>query len=133
MNTPPERLSPLARAIYKLLRKHLRAKRASITYGELARELVADPAASPTSIAPAVHPRSPKLHAALGEVTRACRAAGLPCLPAMVTRRDTERPSDGYYRVAHPRVRSEQGRVAAWEREHALVVHASHRFPAVLP
>lgn len=130
-------MSPLARAIYKQLRRRVTettrgpqlqdAKLRSITYAELAVELGRQPTPIPT------HPRSSKLHAALGEVARACRAANLPCLPAIVWRRDTHRPSEGYYAVAHPRARSRKARVEAWEREHNLVIENIGRFPAVLP
>jgi hypothetical protein len=79
-----------------------------------------------------VHPRSPKLHAALGEVSNACRHLQLPCLPAVVWRADTHRPSTGYYKVAHPRAHTDAARVAAWEREHARVLAELPRFPARL-
>ncbi len=117
-------MSPLAVAIYHALRKHLRAHQASITYGDLAAEISAT---LPT------HARSAKLHAALGEVTTACRARALPAITAMVWRNDTRRPSDGYYKLAHRRRRSEPTRVKAWEVEHARVVAGAEQFPAVLP
>ena len=117
-------MSPLATEIYKHLLNHLRANQASITYGELADAVSAR---IPT------HPRSRTLHAALGELTQACRAAGLPCLPAMVWRHDLRRPSDGYYKLAHSRSRSDLARIAAWEREHARVLVETPKFPAVLP
>lgn len=106
-------LDPLAREIYRQLVRHLRSGKTSITYGALA-ELV--------SKRIAVHPRSPRLHAALGEVTRACRDHGLPALPAIVWRADREHPADGYFNVAYPRMRSFKARLAAWEREHARVL-----------
>lgn len=120
-------MSPLATEIYKQPRRRARTRTPSITYKELAAAL--GRARSPL----ATHPRSGKLHAALGEVSRACRAAGLPCLPAIVCRAGTGRPSTGYYTVAHPRVRSDDGRAAAWKREHARVVAEIARFPEVLP
>ena len=107
----PAPVSPLAREIYRTLVQHLRANRESITYGELATAVK-------------IHPRSSKLHDALGEVTLACRARGLPLLPAMVWRGDSHRPSDGYYKVAHPRARSFKTQVVAWEHEHARVIGA---------
>lgn len=103
--------SPLARSIYRQLVKHLRAGNPSITYGGLAKLVEA-------------HPRSAKLHAALTEVTAACRARGLPILPAIVWRADVDHPSDGYYKVAHPRARSFKSQLAAWEQEHARVIGA---------
>ncbi|MBA3393713.1 MAG: hypothetical protein H0T89_13780 [Deltaproteobacteria bacterium] len=117
-------MPPLAHEIYKHLLRRVRANQPSITYGELAAGLPARHA---------THHRSPRLHAALGEIALACRALGLPCLPAIVWSRELRRPSDGYYKVAHPRSRSEKSRVAAWEREHAAVVRDIARYPATLP
>jgi hypothetical protein len=116
-------LSALAREIYRRLLRHARANNPSITYGELA-------AAVSEKIA--VHPRSSRLHSALGEVTEACRSRELPILPAIVWRADSGQPSDGYYKVAHPRARSVKTQVAAWEQEHARVLRELERFPASL-
>lgn len=112
-------MSPLAIAIYRVLRTRLASETPSITYGELATKVE-------------VHHRSSKLHAALGELTTACHAAKLPALPAIVWSASTHRPSDGYYLVAHPRVRSEANRQAAWEAEHERVVRAKDKYPAKL-
>jgi hypothetical protein len=112
-------MSPLASKIYKQLVATLRRNKTSITYGQLATAVD-------------VHRRSPALHAALGEVTNACRHAQLPCIPAIVWRADSHRPSDGYYKAAHPRAHTDDQRVAAWEREHAKVLGAAESFPAKL-
>jgi hypothetical protein len=113
-------MSPLATRIYRRLRTHLRARPDQpLTYGDLARAL-------------RVRVRSPPFYAALGEVTEACRARDLPTLAALVGRHDTHRPGDGYYKVAHPRVRCEAGRKKAWERERASVAAAAARFPEAL-
>ena len=112
-------MTALAVDIYEQLLRHLRAEHRSITYGELAAKV-------------GVHPRSPVFHAALTEVTTACRANQLPCLPALVWRSGTHRPSTGYFAAAHPRARTDRARLAAWEREHADVVAAAARFPATL-
>jgi hypothetical protein len=112
-------VSPLASRIYKQLVTRLRRNKHSVTYGEVAAAV-------------AVHHRSQKLHAALGEITNACRHNALPCLPAIVWRADSHRPSDGYYKVAHPRMHTETSRIAAWEREHAKVVSAAETFPPTL-
>jgi hypothetical protein len=117
-------MSPLATEIYKQLVRMLKKQKHSTTYGELATEVSRK---IPT------HRRSAKLHAALGEVTEACRAADLPCLPAIVWRAGSNRPSDGYYKLAHPRARTDEARVTAWEREHARVVDHADRFPASPP
>ena len=116
-------ISPLAREIYRQLVRHLRAKQRSITYGELA--------ASVSEKIP-THHRSSKLHAALGELTVACRERDLPLLPAMVWRNDSRRPSDGYYAIAHPRARTDEARKAAWEREHDRIVREAENLPRSL-
>ncbi len=112
-------MSPLASRIYKQLVTHVRRHKPSLTYGELAAAVD-------------VHHRSQKLHVALGEVTNACRHNALPCLPAIVWRADSHRPSEGYYKVAHPRAQTDEARIAAWEREHAKVVSSAHKFPPKL-
>jgi hypothetical protein len=115
-------MSPLATEIYKQLRRTLRS-RSSITYRELA---VLVGRRHPT------HQRSRRFHAALTEVTAACRERALPCLPAIVWSATTKRPSGGYYRAAHPRARTDDTRVAAWEREHAAVIREAVTFPPSL-
>ncbi|HEY5920612.1 MAG TPA: hypothetical protein VIV11_03030 [Kofleriaceae bacterium] len=112
-------MSPLAHRIYKQLLAQVRRNKPSITYGQLASAVD-------------VHPRSPALHAALGEVANACRHQQLPCLPAIVWRADAKRPSAGYYKVAHPRAHTDEARVSAWEREHARVIGAVAQFPTKL-
>lgn len=112
-------MSPLASRIYKQLVHHVRRSNPSVTYGELAKAV-------------AVHHRSPQLHVALGEVTNACRHNGLPCIAAIVCRADSGRPSDGYYKVAHPRAQTDEQRMSAWEREHAKVIGHADKFPTKL-
>ena len=116
-------MSPLANEIYRLLLRRLRTRTPSISYGELADQVSKK---IPT------HRRSARFHAALGEVAVTCRRSQLPCLPAIVWRQDRQRPSDGYFTVAHPKVKTDDGRVAAWEREHELVVRAAPRYPSRL-
>ncbi|MEJ7596753.1 MAG: hypothetical protein WKG01_02485 [Kofleriaceae bacterium] len=115
--------SPLAREIYRQLVRHLRTNHQSITYGELAAAVGAK---IPT------HPRSSKLHAALGELTAVCRDRDLPLLPAMVWRAGLRRPSAGYYQIAHPRARTDDSRLASWEREHDRVIREAARLPSAL-
>lgn len=112
-------MSPLAQRVYKHLVVSLRRNKPSLTYAELATAVE-------------VHHRNPKLHAALGEITNACRHQQLPCIPAMVWRAGARRPSDGYYKVAHPRAHTDAARIAAWEREHARVIADAERFPPKL-
>jgi hypothetical protein len=112
-------MTPFATSVYKHLLRHARNKQPAITYAELAASVD-------------IPTRSPKLHAALGEISQACRHSNLPCLPAIVWRADTRRPSTGYYKVAHPRAHTDPSRIAAWEREHEQVVAALARYPAKL-
>ncbi len=116
-------MTPLATEIYKQLVRRVRTRHPSITYVELAEQVSKK---IPT------HQRSSRLHAALSEVSLACRANQLPCLPAIVWRKGTTRPSDGYFKVAHPKVRTEQGRIAAWEDEHTRVVKQAAKYPPTL-
>lgn len=117
-------MSPLAHEIYRQLVRHLRHGKPSITYAELA-VLV--------SKRHPVHHRSSSFHKALGEVTAACRSAKLPCLPAIVWQASGNCPSLGYYKAAHPRARTDDARLAAWEREHTAVLRGADSFPAALP
>ena len=112
-------MTPFATSVYKHLLRHARNKQPAITYAELAARVQ-------------IHARSPKLHAALGEISQACRHSGLPCLPAIVWRSDTRRPSTGYYKAAHPRAPSDRARIAAWEREHQRVVRELGSYPVAL-
>jgi hypothetical protein len=116
-------MTPLAKQIYKQLLRRIRANKRSITYGELAHAI---------SARKPIHHRSRTFHAALGEISEACRANGVPCLPAIVWRNDSQRPGDAYYRYAHPRSRTEAARTAAWKREHDAVVRDPTQFPAEL-
>jgi len=120
-------LTPIERNIYRHLVRVLRRGTASITYAELADAI------SPPGIAkPRVHPRSPRLHAALTEVTLACRARALPAVTAIVWKAGAHRPSDGYYGIAHPRARSWKSQLAAWQDEHARVLREAERLPVGL-
>ncbi len=116
-------MSPLAHEIYRQLLRHLRANRASITYGELATAVGKK---LPT------HHRSPSFHAALTEVTDACRAQRLPCIAAMVWRSAPHRPGPGYFTAAHPRAKTEDAQLRAGEREHADVLRDAAKFPPTL-
>lgn len=115
-------MTPLAIEIYKALRRTIQSQH-SITYKELA-ELVSKK--HPT------HQRSSSFHAALTELTAVCREHGVPCIAAVVWSGSTNRPSEGYYKAAHPRARTDESRQAAWEREHAAVVSNAGKFPAAL-
>lgn len=115
-------MTPLALEIYQQLLRQLRASKHSITYGELAAAV---------SKKLRTHQRSRSFHVALGEVTAACRARGLPCLPAIVWRAGSRRPSSGYFAAAHPRARTEKAQLEAWAREHVAVINHTRQFPVM--
>ena len=115
-------MTTLAIEIYKQLRRTIQTQH-SITYGELA-QLVSKKL--PT------HHRSPTFHQALTEVTTTCREAGVPCIAAVVWSSATKRPSEGYYKAAHPRAKTDAARQTAWEKEHAAVVSNADKYPATL-
>jgi hypothetical protein len=121
-----QRPSDLALAIYKILRRALKARHGGCTtYGELAAELRASGHLSMT-------PRNRRMHMALGELTMACQALRLPVLPAIVWRRDRSCPGDQYYPLAHPAARTAEAQRSAWKREHDRVVAASDRYPVTV-
>ena len=117
-------MSPLAHEIYRQLLRDLRAGNNSITYGALAQAV---------SRRHPTHQRSRAFYVALGEVTEACRKSAMPCLPAIVWSAGRTRPSAGYFMVAHPRAKTDEARIAAWEREHERVVREASAFPPTLP
>ena len=116
-------VTPLAKHIYRHLVRAVRRGTASLTYGELT-----------TAIADKfeIHPRSPALFNALTEVTVACRERELPAVTAVVWKSGANRPSDGYYKIAYPRLRSFATQVAAWRDEHARVLREADQLPAAL-
>jgi len=116
-------LTPIAHQIYRHLVRVLRRGAASITYAQLADAV---------SGKLTVHQRSPRLHAALTEVTLACRARELPAVTAIVWKSGAHRPSDGYYPIAHPRARSWASQLAAWKLEHARVLREASGLPVAL-
>jgi hypothetical protein len=116
-------LTPIAQQIYRHLVRTLRAGTPGITYRELAEAISKK---TPT------HPRSSKLHAALTEVTKACRERDLPAVTAIVWKAGVHRPSDGYYGVAYPRIRSFKSQLEAWKAEHAVVLESIEKLPAAL-
>ncbi|MBA2541895.1 MAG: hypothetical protein H0V17_19780 [Deltaproteobacteria bacterium] len=116
-------LTPIAQHIYRHLVKTLRMGTLSITYRELAEALSKK---TPT------HSRSSKLNAALTEVTKACRERALPAVTAAVWKAGARRPSDGYFPIAYPRLRSFETQLEAWREEHQRVVREAASLPASL-
>jgi hypothetical protein len=110
-------MSPLAEAIYEILRLRVRLPDPRITYAELARQLrdLSDEFET-------INHRSRELYTALTEIGHACRCAHLPPLPALVVRADTRRPGDAYYEG-----KPTADGVAAWREDLEAVRRA--KFP----
>jgi hypothetical protein len=101
-------MSPLAEAVYEILRRRTARAEPRISYKELAIQLRdRDGAFEPLT------QRSRSLYAALDEVGAECRRLKLPPLPALVVRADTRRPGNAYYASG----RFEGEKVAAWRRD----------------
>jgi hypothetical protein len=105
-----KRLSPLASAVYKILRRRLKQTDPRITYGELARQL-----RDTSDEFETITHRSRELYASLGEIGRECRRLKLPPLPALVVRADSRRPGDAYYEGMTATYRGQ--RIAVWRRD----------------
>lgn len=114
-------MSPLAAAVYAILRLRARLAEPRITYRALA-ELLREQS---DDFAHVTH-RSRELYAALWEVGDECRRLQLPALPALVVRADTGRPGDAYHEGSTARFKGE--RVAEWRRELEAVRRT--RYPA---
>jgi len=116
-------MSPLAEAVYEILRARPGLPDPRVTYGELAAGLRE---ASP-QFEHVTH-RSRELYAALGEVADECRRLGLPSLAALVVRADSRRPGDAYYQGMSPSLVYRGEQVSAWREELEAVKQA--RYPA---
>jgi hypothetical protein len=103
-------MSPLANAVYDVLRRRVKLADPRITYGELARAL-RDRSDDFENI---TH-RSQQLYASLWEVGALCKRLRLPPLPALVVRADSRRPGDAYYKGMKLKHRGEK--IAAWRRD----------------
>jgi hypothetical protein len=114
-------MSPLAEAVYDILRRRVAADDPRITYAELARQLrdISDDFDTITH-------RSQQLYAALCEVGDECRRLRLPLLPALVVRADTRRPGDAYYEGTSGGAVYKGEKVAAWRRELEAVTQADY-------
>ncbi len=112
-------MSPLAEAVYNLLRSQAALPEPRITYKELATQL-----RDASEAFEHVTHRSRQLYAALWEVGDECRRLGLPCLPALVVRADTMRPGEAYFEGIASPFKGE--RVAAWRRELEAVKQAAY-------
>jgi hypothetical protein len=114
-------LSPLAEAIYEILRQRIGRGDPRITYKDLAAALRDFSEAFEYA-----HHRNPQLYAALGEIGRECRRARLPPMPALVVRADTRRPGDAYYSGKRSRIAYKDDKVIAWRRDLEAVKQATY-------
>jgi hypothetical protein len=121
-------MSPLAEAVYEILRLRGSQPDPRITYKELAAQL-RDRAEAFADI----HHRSQQLYAALGEVGRECRRLELPLLPALVVRADSGRPGQAYFEGTCSGTVYPGEKVSAWLRELEAVKRATYPPPPVPP
>jgi hypothetical protein len=105
-------LSPLAEAVYEILRSRTGSADPRITYGELAEAL----REASEDFLHITH-RSQSLYAALGEVGNLCRELGFPLLPALVVRADSRRPGEAYFVGTCAGLVYKGEKVDAWRRE----------------
>jgi len=114
-------MSPLAAAVYDILRVRTTLPDARITYAELA-EALRDTADEFEY----VHHRNRELYAALAEVGKECRRLKRPPLPALVVRADTRRPGAAYYagKCSGTVYRGDQ--IAAWRHDLEAVRRATY-------
>jgi hypothetical protein len=108
----PVVMSPLAEAVYEILRLRTALTEPRITYAELARALRDTEETFET-----ITHRSRELYAALDEIGRECRRLRLPPLPALVVRADTKRPGDAYYSPPSSATATRGERIAAWRED----------------
>jgi hypothetical protein len=114
-------MSPLARAVYGILRGRLSRPDPRITYAEVARRL-----REASEAFDHISHRSQELYAALTEVGRECRRLELPPLPALVVRADTGRPGAAYYTGKCTGVVRRGEQIAAWREDLEAVKQASY-------
>ena len=114
-------MSPLAKAVYGILRGQLARPDPRITYAEVARRL----RESSEEFEHVTH-RSREHYAALVEIGRECRRRALPPLPALVVRADTGRPGAAYYTGRCSGMARPGDQVAAWYEDLEAVKRASY-------
>ena len=105
-------MSPLAEAVYEILRLRVAQPEPRITYAGLARQL-----RDRAEEFEYVHHRNRELYTALTEVGKECRRLKLPPLPALVVRADSGRPGAAYYEGECTGIVHRDEQVAAWERD----------------
>jgi hypothetical protein len=114
-------MSPLAEAVYAILRMRAAQPEPRITYAELAEDL-----RDSSEEFEAIYARSRPLYAALGEVGAECRRLKLPPLPALVVRADTRRPGAASFEGKCSGTVYRGEKVAAWRRDLEAVQRATY-------
>jgi hypothetical protein len=114
-------MSPLAEAVYEILRVRTSNPDPRITYAELAEAL-----RDTSEEFEYVHHRNRQLYVALTEVGQECRRLRLPPLPALVVRADTRRPGAAYYEGKCSATVFKGEQVAAWRRDLEAVQRATY-------
>ncbi len=105
-------MSPLAEAVYDVLRCRPGQPDPRITYAQLAAEV-----RESSADLDYIHHRNRQLYEALGEVEEECSRLGLPSLAALVVRADSRRPGDAYFQGHSAQFRFRGEQVEAWRRE----------------
>jgi hypothetical protein len=109
-------MSPLAEAIYEILRRRVKERVKEedprITYKDLALALRDFDDAFEHA-----HHRNPQLYLALGELGRECRRLKLPPMPALVVRSDSKRPGDAYFESKSMLKLFKDDRINVWRRD----------------
>jgi hypothetical protein len=105
-------MSPLAEAVYDILRLRTPLPEPRISYADLAARL-----RQRSKAFAGINHRSRQLYAALWEIGDECRRLGLPPLPALVVRADTRRPGEAYFEGATARTAHPAAKIAAWWRD----------------
>ena len=114
-------MSPLAEAVYEILRRCVADADPRITYAELARQL-----RDFSDAFEFAHHRNRELYTALAEVGAECRRRRLPPLPALVVRADTRRPGEAYYAGGCSGVIYRGDKIAVWRRDLEAVKEATY-------
>jgi hypothetical protein len=114
-------MSPMAEAIYEILRRQIGRDDPRITYKELAEALRDFSEAFEFA-----HHRNPQLYAALTEIGKECRRSRLPPMPALVVRSDSRRPGEAYFAGKRFERLYKDERVNVWRRDLEAVKRACY-------
>jgi hypothetical protein len=102
-------MSPLAEAVYEILRRRTALPNARLSYADLAAQL-----RKRSRRFSAINHRSRALYSALTEIGEECRRLGLPPLPSLVVRADTRRPGSAYFEGKCAGIVTAADKIAVW-------------------